>query len=845
MLKTRLLSLSIAVTGLCILPACDGLLDGLLCSEEDYETDPSCEDPARAQVIGAVSVPAVKGAAAAQPKSLDFDQAKARSFMTDAVKARFGPKHQPANLSERRRVPTAGPWHREVKKEIVERWRDGEVIVRAHEPIRGRKAEITAAIAHFLGDRYQVDVRLCGTEYRCLADIRTLDGKPIDHERTALVATRLNEMPFLKYAEKNLILDKAAFPDDEYFTLQWHYAAIDIPAAWDVTVGDPDVVGAVIDTGILLRHPDLQSRVLGTGVDMIDDPSVANDGDGRDNNGDDAGDNSCGNGCHSHHGSHVAGTMGADTNNGKMVAGITWKGRLLPVRVLGEGGGSLADIADGIVWAVGESVDGVRDNATPADVLNMSLGGGGNSAAMNEAIQIAVDAGAIVVVAAGNDNVDASEFTPANAPAAITVAAVGYNFGSRPKRASYSNFGNIVDFAAPGGEQAQDSDNDGNGDGVLSTVGDFINFYQGTSMAAPHAAGVAMLMKSQDRSLNQAQALQILQQTADPDIDCSQGCGAGQINAYAAVVAAGGGEVSGLSAPSVRVGKGVQEATITFRNLGDTSLNVDFTVGGSDRDAITLSSTSATIAAKGKATVTATIARNADGTDIGSASIRGVAGDATAEARLDWTADTGPVVEEVFVMPLRFDADGAITPVTDRLVSTTRLNGFAYKLHNVDPGEYMIIAVFDGNNDDDFDDVEDSIGFYQRRPNEGEGCTGNGCNKITLAAGDKLENATFILAPGFSGGDDVGGNGDGGMGDACASNNDCGSGLYCEKDGFPGGYCTASCDDNASDCPTGSTCFDIGGDTSYQICFLDCDNDSDCRSGSACDVLDGIGSCIP
>ena len=144
--------------------------------------------------------------------------------------------------------------------------------------------------------------------------------------------------------------------------------------------------------------------------------------------------------------------------------------------------------------------------------------------------------------------------------------------------------------------------------------------------------------------------------------------------------------------------------------------------------------------------------------------------------------------------------------------------------------------------DDDFDDEEDSIGFYQRRPNEGEGCTGNGCNKITLAAGDKLENASFILAPGFSGGDDVGGNGDGDVGDACTSNTECGSGLYCEPTIFTGGYCTADCNDGASDCPSGSTCFDIGDGDPYQICFQDCVADTDCRAGYFCD---GDNSCIP
>jgi hypothetical protein len=123
-----------------------------------------------------------------------------------------------------------------------------------------------------------------------------------------------------------------------------------------------------------------------------------------------------------------------------------------------------------------------------------------------------------------------------------------------------------------------------------------------------------------------------------------------------------------------------------------------------------------------------------------------------------------------------------------------------------------------------------------------EVCTGGQCTRITVQAGDELTEQDFLLAPGFDGGDDVGGNGDGAVGDACTSSNECGSGLYCE-DAFTGGYCTGSCVDVDSDCPTGSTCFDVGGGA--QICFKDCNSDADCgRSGYVCDVVDGIGSCI-
>jgi serine protease len=850
MLRPRRLLPLTAVVGLSFLPGCPELI-GLLC---DFETDETCIDSTRAQIRGNVRVPEASNASTSLTARAGLNDADlpalkdiARQMLAvkvDGSGAPVGNTGATVDVDGRQRVPKAGPWKSgEVTKHPGERWREGEIIVRAHEAIRGKKAQTARALEAFLGPDYRVNIRLCGTEFRCLVDVTTVDGKKTDLETTARLARKLAQLPSVKYAEKNLILDKSAvFPSDEFFTFQWHYAAIDVPAAWDVTVGSPDVVAAVIDTGILVDHPDLASRIVG-GADLIDDPGTANDGDGRDDDGDDAGDNSCGAGCHSHHGSHCAGTMGAVSDNGLMVSGITWAGGLLAVRVLGDGGGSLADIADGIEWAVGNPVDGVTTNSRPADVLNMSLGGAGESAAMNEAIQDAVDSGAIVLVAAGNDNRDAADFTPANAPGAITVSAVGYNFGATPERASYSNFGSLVDVAAPGGEQRDDSDGDGNGDGVLSTIGDFVGFYQGTSMATPHVAGVAMLMKSQNPNLTQDEAKAILQDTADADIVCPEGCGAGQINAFAAVVAAGGGAVDGLSAASVRVGKGVTTASIVIRNFGDAAVTTDFSVGGSNRDAVTIDPTSANIPAKGKVTVTATITRNADADDNGAATVRATAGAETAEARIDWTADTAAVVQEVRVMPVLI-ADGGFDPVFERLQTTTSLDGFSYNLFNLAPGTYLVFGVLDGNDDDDFDDAEDALGVLTRAAVGDEVCPGGACARITVAAGDVLEGQDFLLAPGFTGGDDVGGNGDGVVGDACGGNGDCDAGLFCEGEAFAGGYCTASCVDVASDCPAGSTCFDVGGGD--QICFADCAVDSDCaRDGYICDFVDGIGSCIP
>jgi serine protease len=787
----------------------------------------------RAEVHGTITIPeaggeATRGTLPAEMKSI-------RAAVAEAARARA----TPVDARARQRVPGRGP-DVVATKDRPEVFRPGEVIVRAHEPIRGRKAEISRALSAFLDDRVVVDVRLCGTEWRCLADLRTPEGKPLDLEQTRATVAALSQSPLLKFAEKNLVLrPTAVFPADEYYTFQWHYAAIDVPAAWDITTGSDDVVAAVIDTGILLDHPDLQGRIVG-GADLIDDASVANDGDGRDDDGDDAGDNACGGGCHSHHGSHVAGTMGADTDNGVMVAGVTWAGGLLAVRTLGDGGGSLADIADSIEWSVGNDVDGVTRNTRRAGVINMSLGGRGESAAMNEAVADAVAAGAIVLVAAGNDDDDATNYTPANAPDAITIAAVGNGAGGVPEKASYSNYGDKVDVAGPGGEQAVDNDGDGNGDGVLSTVGDFVSFYQGTSMATPHVAGVAMLMKSVNPSLTQADAREILRSTSD-EIDCAEGCGAGQINAWAAVAAAAGDTAEGLTASGARVGRGVTTATLGFKNRGSGAVTATFTVGGANRDVVSLDQQSATIPAGGRITVTATIARNADASDRGSALVSAFSDAGEAEARLDWTSDTAADVDNVSVGAVRIKSNGDFTVA--QLASTNRLSGYKFALDDLDAGEYLIVGLLDADNNGSFDDPVDGTGFYVAPAPDGSACSAASCGHIELVLGDVYEGADFLVAPGFTGGDDVGGGGDGALGAPCAGNEDCGSGLYCEA-GFAGGYCTTDCRDAAA-CPAGSTCFAITG-TDDQICFLDCSVADDCgRDGYVCDVLDGIGSCIP
>ena len=217
---------------------------------------------------------------------------------------------------------------------------------------------------------------------------------------------------------------------------------------------------AVIDTGYR-PHADLTGRFV-QGYDFIWDPEVANDGDGRDADARDPGDwitsadaaSVTFAGCpvenSSWHGTHVAGTIAANTNNGVGVAGVNWQAKILPVRVLGKCGGYTSDIVDGMRWAAGLTVSGVPANANPAKVLNISLGGSGTcSMAEQSAVNDINATGAVIVVAAGNSDADAAAFTPSSCDGVIVVGATDKS----GTRAYYSNYGSIVDISAPGGAQ--------------------------------------------------------------------------------------------------------------------------------------------------------------------------------------------------------------------------------------------------------------------------------------------------------------------------------------------------------------------------------------------------------
>ncbi len=368
------------------------------------------------------------------------------------------------------------------------------------------------------------------------------------------IAARIKALPEVEYAEPDIWLQPLSLiPNDPLFNLQWHYVltpttnyGVNLPPAWAIVTGSASVVVAVIDTGALYGHPDLSSKLL-PGYDFISDITSANDGNGRDSDASDPGDwtgDASGSGCppnncpSSWHGTHVAGTVGAATNNGIGVAGVSWGSPILPVRVLGKGGGSLSDIADGIRWAAGLSVPGVPSNSTPAKVLNLSLGGPSPTCplSLQNAINAAFAQGALIVAAAGNSpSTPADSLTPANCANTLTVAATN----KAGNRAWYSSVGTVVEIAAPGGGSSAailSTDNSGTTTPATHIYANKI----GTSMAAPHVSGVAALVWSINPTLTPTQVTYILTSTATPfptGSACAIGCGSGIVNAYAAVSA--------------------------------------------------------------------------------------------------------------------------------------------------------------------------------------------------------------------------------------------------------------------------------------------------------------------
>jgi serine protease len=364
------------------------------------------------------------------------------------------------------------------------------------------------------------------------AHVYQIAGAGVDETRA--LAAALAADPAVEYAEPDYVRGRASAPsrpNDPMFQYQWALPMVRAPQAWSRTTGSSTITVAIVDSGSL-PHEDVKTRWV-AGWDFITDPVNAADGDGRDPDPTDTGDPT--EASSAQHGMHVAGIIGASSNNTLGVTGVDWACQLQPVRVLGvqHGTGVDSDIGDAIRWAAGLHVDGVPDNATPAQVINLSFGGPGLSKTMQLAVDDALQAGAVVIAAAGNTSQDAAGGSPSGLRGVIAVGAVD----SSGQLAPYSNYGGAVALMAPGGVLTADAN--GASQGIISTLGsNQYVYYAGTSQATAFVSAAVALLKAQSPKLTPADVRRILVDSADPSAKCGAGCGGGLLDIDAALVLA-------------------------------------------------------------------------------------------------------------------------------------------------------------------------------------------------------------------------------------------------------------------------------------------------------------------
>jgi serine protease len=535
---------------------------------------------------------------------------------------------------------------------------------------------------------------------------------------------KLRQDKTIEYAEPNYIQKSTAEPDDTYYDLQWHYPLINLPQAWDYTTGDSSVIVAVVDTGVFLSHPDLAANLI-PGYDFISSTSISNDGNGIDNNPDDPGDN-LNPGYSSFHGTHVAGTITAVSNNNSGVAGVAHTIKVMPVRVLGLGGGTSYDVTQGILYAAGLANDSGTTPTQSADIINLSLGGAGFSGAQQDAINAARNAGTTVIAAAGNESSN-QPFYPAGYQGVISVSAVGFNKSLAP----YSNYGSSIDVTAPGGDTSVDLNGDGYVDGVLSTIADdssgvrvpVYRFYQGTSMASPHVAGVVALMKSIHAMLtpDEVDSLIVAGQitediSGDGELNRNDNYGYGLIDALKAVEQAT--VLATGSAPPT-----VLTVSPSVASIQSTQSSIELTIGKNGDDAISVSSFNTDTATWATLTPVSTDPEGLGTYELNvntaglSDGVYTVLANFVADTTVTVSATINVIVNTVIVSP---DAGRIyvllIDPITGDQVYFAEqdpVNGeYSYSITGVEPGDYYLLAGSDLDNNLLICEAGESCGSY-------------------------------------------------------------------------------------------------------------------------------------
>lgn len=363
------------------------------------------------------------------------------------------------------------------KTKVSSHYRDREVTVKFSEkPLKN--------------DLNQLAVQIDGKVFKELDSTYIFQSKSLS---TPQLVKHFSKRDDVIYAEPNYIYLQNETDDELYERYQWNLPAIRTEDGWEITRGNEDVIIAIIDTGIDMKHPDLVKRIV-DGYNVLNDSPMPNDDNG--------------------HGTHVAGIIASETNNGLGIAGMTWYNRIMPIKAMNaDGYGTSFDVAQGIRWAV--------ENG--ANVINMSLGNYKASKALKEAIDYAYEKDVILVAASGNENTGQTSY-PAAFENVIGVAAVDLNL----TRADFSNFGNYIDVAAPGVD-------------IASTYlkGQYASL-SGTSMATPHVAALAGLIKSYQPDLKNAEIIKIIEESSDDIGDPGKDIytGNGVINVAAALESA-------------------------------------------------------------------------------------------------------------------------------------------------------------------------------------------------------------------------------------------------------------------------------------------------------------------
>ncbi len=472
---------------------------------------------------------------------------------------------------------------------------------------------------------------------------------------------------------------------------------------------------AVVDTGVLSGHPDLAGQLV-PGYDFISDAAEAGDGDGIDPDPEESVSESDVEAI-SFHGTHVTGTIAAAGNNGIGVAGVAFGARVMPLRALAASGGTLFDINQAVRFAAGLPNDSGTVPRQPADIINLSLAGGGFSPSSQALYNELRELGIAVVAAAGNESSTAPSY-PASYDNVFSVSAVD----AQQRIASYSNTGNAIDVAAPGGDGSVDLNGDGYPDGVLSTGGAdggfAYTFLSGTSMAAPHVAGVFALMKSVNPELTATDIDRLLvagaltEDLGEAGRDATYGYGL--IDARKAIEAALG-EIGGGSESPPRLAS----STLAL-NFGTAATTLDITLrnsGGGELTSVELEAQEPWLSVTPVSTDAAGLGRyrvRVDRDALSPGIYEGVlqatssANDLSLRALVSVTSSQDSTLGQIYLLLV---APGEDTPVAQTLGEQDG-STYRFTLPPVPSGEYQVFAGTDLDNDLLICDAGEACGAY-------------------------------------------------------------------------------------------------------------------------------------